>query len=495
MATRVQSMDVLPGEDEVRAVSNVAEAVRLLRVPATIWEAFLEQVGNPGQELRVLAALPAHIVVQAIGQAQAAGVGLSATEAAHVGLVWRVARMAVYLRKGGDIMTFEDVDPWVPKESPKLPAQAHGHGGKGNGLKEKVLKMSSLVDQTDESELMPPDLQTVHSWSQRYLQVMGDLPMEEEEPTDAQMAALDKRVNQLGQAPYVDMGVWLPFGRRALRNQKMRAFFPVGDGTFVAREFPGPQNFMQWQASWKVFKVAAISLDICSIASLLLYEKAIEKMTIQWPKNWGLIAHADDKARAERLERVRRQLVVDSKNSKNVPTDFTEEKPWSVVFRLVSQDETYWNDQVRHPATAWLASGSRGAPMASSEALALAHFPGLSEGHETEGGSGDKDERRRQANRDKRAAKKRRAQAEREELAKWRSIPASGKGSGSGGKGKSKMQGKDQTGEEICFSWAKNNGPCAGLTPGAECRSKVKRAHKCQLCLSPGHTNEQCPKK
>ena len=68
MATRVQSMDVLPGEDEVRAVSNVAEAVRLLRVPATIWEAFSEQVGNPGQELRVLAALPAHIVVQAIGQ-------------------------------------------------------------------------------------------------------------------------------------------------------------------------------------------------------------------------------------------------------------------------------------------------------------------------------------------------------------------------------------------------------------------------------------------
>jgi hypothetical protein len=488
-------MDVLPSVDEVQDVSTVSDVTRLLRVPATIWEAFLEQVGNPGQDLRVVAALPAHIVVQGIGQAQAAGVGLSAIEAAHVGLVWRVARMVMFLKRGGDITNFEDVDPWVPKDTSKFPGQAQGHAPKGSGLKEKVLKMSTLLDQTDESELMPPDLQTVHSWSPRYLQIMGDHPMEEEEPTDAQMAALDKRVNQLGQAPYVDMGVWLPFGRRALRNQKMRAFFPVGDGTFVAREFPGPQNFLQWQTSWKVFKVAAISLDICSIASLLLYEKAIEKMTVQWPRNWGLIAHADDKARAERLERVRRQLAMDVGNNKSVPADYNEDKPWSVVFRLVAQDEGYWNDQVRHPATAWLASGSKGAPMASSEALALAHFPGLAEGQEPEVASNDKDERRRQANRDKRAAKKRRAQSDREELAKWRSTPSSGKGAGSGGKGKSKMQGKDQSGEEICFSWAKDNGPCSGLSPGSECKAKVKRAHKCQICLSPGHNNAQCPKK
>ena len=40
--------------------------------------------------------------------------------------------------------------------------------------------------------------------------------------------------NELGQAPYVEMGgVWLPFGRRALKNQKLRSFLPVGDGTFV----------------------------------------------------------------------------------------------------------------------------------------------------------------------------------------------------------------------------------------------------------------------
>ena len=68
--------------------------------------------------------------------------------------------------------------------------------------------MANLLDQADDSELLPPDVQTVHNWNQRYFQLMGDVP-QEEEPTDAQLAALDKRVNQMGQAPYVEMGVWL----------------------------------------------------------------------------------------------------------------------------------------------------------------------------------------------------------------------------------------------------------------------------------------------
>ena len=490
-------MSILPAGEEVRALQDIAGAARLLRLPPTLWDAFTEQVGNPGQDLRVLAALPAHVVVHAIGQAQLAGHGLSAVEAAHVGLMWRVSRFHLYLLKGGAAEDFVDVDPWEPDASNRPQVGVPAQGSKGSGLKEKVLKMSNLLDQTDDSELMPPDLQTVHSWSQRYLQLMGDFPNEEEEePTDAQMAALDKRVNQMGQAPYVDMGVWLPFGRRALKNQKLRSFFPVGDGTYVARDFPGPQNFLQWQASWKVFRVAAISLDICSLASLMTYEKVIEKLTVQWPKNWNLIAHADDKARAERLERLRRGLVIDLKEGKVIPSDFTESKPWSACFRLLAQDEAFWSEQVRHPATSWLAAGGRGVPMASAEALASAHFPGLDEGHELETtGSGDKDDRRRQANRDKRIAKRKRLQADREELNRWRSSSSHGKGSGSGSKGKGKGAGRDQAGDEICFSWAKNNGPCAGLSPGSECKSKVKRTHKCMLCFSPGHTNEQCHKK
>ena len=91
---------------------------------------------------------------------------------------------------------------------------------------------------------------------------MGGPPEEEEEPTSAQVAGLHKRVVLLKQAPYVDFGVWVPFGRRALKLQKFRVYTPLGDGSFLMREMPGPQNFQQWQACWKVFKTASLMLGI-----------------------------------------------------------------------------------------------------------------------------------------------------------------------------------------------------------------------------------------
>ena len=107
-------------------------------LPPMLWDAFLEQVGNPGNDLRVLAALPPHVVVQGLGQPQVAGQGLSAVEAAHVGLVWRVARKALHLHKGGTAENFVDLDPWEPV-STNIQGQGAGPVG-GSGLKEKSLK-------------------------------------------------------------------------------------------------------------------------------------------------------------------------------------------------------------------------------------------------------------------------------------------------------------------------------------------------------------------
>ena len=101
-------------------------------------------------------ALPPHVIVQGLGQAQAAGQGLSAVEAAHVGLVWRVARLALHLQKGGTEATFVDLDPWESRSSDQGQGAGQASAPKPSGLKEKVLKMSALVGQTDESELMPP---------------------------------------------------------------------------------------------------------------------------------------------------------------------------------------------------------------------------------------------------------------------------------------------------------------------------------------------------
>ena len=64
-----------------------------------------------------------------------------------------------------------------------------------------------------------------------------------------------------------------------------------------------------------------------------------------------------------------------------------------------------------------------------------------------------------------------------------KSSQASSKGFRREFKGKGKGQGKDQTGKEICFSWAKDQGACTGLSPGSECKGKVKRVHKCMHLL------------
>ena len=151
-----------------------------------------------------------------------------------------------------------------------------------------------------------------------YVAVMGAPPLEEGEPNEAQLSPLNRRVNVLKQAPYADFGVWLPFARRTQKAQRFGAYLPVGDGTYVLKEMPGPRNLLQWLPSWKVYK-ACIMLDVVSLA-LQLYEKTIERLVLLWPKCWHLVVLADDKARAERLEKIRRRFIRDEDGGRAVPS-------------------------------------------------------------------------------------------------------------------------------------------------------------------------------
>ena len=402
-----------------------------------------------------------------------------------------MSRKTVFLQNGGLEEDFIDVEPWTKPAQGQVAEPAADDGApKGSGVKEHVLKMASLLDQSDESELMPPGREKVQEWVQRYITVMGAPPEEEEEATDAQLAALYKRTIVLKQAPYCDFSVWTPYGRRALRSQKFRTFAPLGNGEFLMKELPGPQNFLQWLASWRVLKVAAISLNIASLSSLQQYEKCVERLTLHWPQTWGLIAQAEDKGRAEKLEKIRRGLVADELAGKAMPAEWDAENPWSLCLKMLSKDEAFWSEQVRHPASAWLAAGGRGAPLAPAETIAATHLPGGSDVLET---SKEDVDRKRQSNKDRRAARKKRLRDDREELQRFRTSPSSH--GQAAGKGSSKGKSKDKGGAEICYSWAQGKGPCAEVHVGGECKGKIKRAHKCQHCLSPGHKNDACPQK
>ena len=484
-------MALFPAWANLNGIADVPAARRHFGVEDAVWTAWIAQVGDPGNDLRLLAALP-RTALQ--GGCQTAtlpgGQGFSAIQATQVGLLWRLARRVVAFRAGISADEFQDDDPW---ESPRDGATTGGPApGVPATVKDKVLKMSALIDQADESELIPPTADEVDGWLQNYVNVMGAPPEEEEEPTAAQLAALRKKI-QTGGAPYTDFGVWQPYERRATKTQKFRTFVPLGDGSFLQKELPGPSNFQQWLYSWRVFKAAALMLGVISLAALQAYEKHIEKLTSQWPLVWGLIAKADDTARAEKLDKIKRKILVDVGNGGQAPLDWDATAPWSCCFKMLVQDEKWWTEQVRNPAVAWTASGGRGAPMAPADNVTRAHFPGV---HDSPTEVPEVNDRKRQANRDKRLAKKVRFQREREELNRLRS----GNGGRSsetelqgGGKPKGKGKNKDQSGEEICFSFASGKGPCGKLSPGSACLGKVKRVHKCQICLSPNHRNGECP--
>ena len=131
------------------------------------------------------------------------------------------------------------------------------------------------------------------------------------------------------------------------------------NGEYLVKELPGPENFVQWISSWRVFCVACIMLNIATQAALHIYEKNIEKLTRLWPTAWHLIVLADDKCRAEHLERVRRRATQDLLRGLPAHLDWNAERPWSCCFRLAALDTAFWDAQVRHPAAAWMASGGR----------------------------------------------------------------------------------------------------------------------------------------
>ena len=237
---------VLVSQTDAGAIMTVPDLLNALVVPDEVWAAFVHVAGDPGKDIRLVAAMPHWVIPQIVGSAVLpSGDRLTPIQAAQVGLVWRNARWVIHLRGGGDASRFVDNDPWTMPSSGG-PPDGSGHGettttsrptarGSSSRSKENLLKMANLVDQTDESETRLPDALKLNEWTQRYIVVMGAPPQEEEGPTDAQLAALHRRVAVQKQQPYVDFS-------RVLKNQKSRAFMPIGDGSFVMKELPGPQN-------------------------------------------------------------------------------------------------------------------------------------------------------------------------------------------------------------------------------------------------------------
>ena len=72
---------------------------------------------------------------------------------------------------------------------------------------------------------------------------------------------------------YADFAVWGPYNDRTRRNNKFRTFVADGLSSYRQIELPGPENWLAWKASWRVFRVALIGMQLVSFGTLERYEK------------------------------------------------------------------------------------------------------------------------------------------------------------------------------------------------------------------------------
>ena len=231
-----------------------------------------------------------------------------------------------------------------------------------------------------------------------------------------------------------------------------------------------------------------------TVAALEIYQESFRKLVNSLPECWHLCAVAEDRCRAEHFPRLRR--VLRDKHAKGLAPDYDESLPWISVMQAAAEDDRFWDEQVRRPATLFLArGGQRGQKRLSSQALeGPDQNPNGNSGNVGNGNNGGKSKRQKKLEKKIQAeARKLNAQSSNESGGSGHSNSSGsqgGKGGGQKGGGKGNHPRKDgqgrylttREGSQICFAF--NLKKCTAPCPNG-------RAHVCQYCLQ-GHRSEEC---
>lgn len=479
---------VLPTDAELAAITTLTEARQWVGLSQEAWDAFNTGLGTLAS-LRLLSNLSGSALRTALGTTRIAVAGgadreLTPVETIQVALMWRVSRQAYALG---------DLDPLADP----TPTAAATPVGAAAPVSTKKVKTAHVLDQLDESEVLQFTQNELDQAYRNHVEITGSDPPEDSEPTPEQVAALFAKVISRGESPYADFSVLTPFGRRAQRQMKARAWTLQQDGTFRALEIPGPPSFEAWSACWRVYRAALYMLRypgvapaaprrVVSTACLEEYYERILKLNMEFPEAWHLIVQAEDRCRSEYFERYRRQLVKATAEGRlPMGLDFDGTAPWIGVFCFAARNNSFWDEQVVRPAQNFIARGGKhmsaekasnaNIPEAAREALENVTAASSDAAHPPPPapfGQGVS----RQAKRRRRDKEKSKASSP---ATTGRKLTPYMKQNG--------LYVTNADGVEICFRNAK--GPL-GSCP-EPCRDQ--RDHCCQICLGR-HPNAQCPR-
>jgi hypothetical protein len=350
-------------------------------------------------------------------------------------------------------------------------------------LEVRKIKVSNLIDPSDETEVPAASSDQLKAWYENYKALKHGEPLIEKEPSPDQVAALHLRVVTLSMEPYADFSLLTPYGRRVAKTLRHRSWIMQEDGSYRPMEVPGPESYVVWNACFKVYEVILLMLRfpadvekstaetlVVTPSAIEAYHEAFGALVREHPECWHLCQRAEDRCRAEHFPRLARRISEDK----------GREATWSEVFKAAAEDDRYWDREVRRPALTFLARGRRGAVPDGGEPAEKT----------TDGGS----RRKRQRSKQRSVGRVPSGRYER---------PASGdkkKFKKAGDKGRSDKKDdhprKDRDGrfvttregKQICFSFANGERDA--------CRDPCSRGmtHVCQNCLQP-HSNAACPKR
>eukprot|EP00435_Cladocopium_sp_Y103_P052243 s2443_g16.t1 len=339
----------------------------------------------------------------------------------------------------------------------------------GSSTQSRKIKLSSVVSQVDDSEILVAEEKEILKCYGRYEQVFGtgERPAKDCEPTAEQLSSLIHLIGA-GQPPYVDFSVFGPFGHRMMKRIKLSGYNIERDGTLKMVELYGPNNLGAWLQSYNVLLTCLVMVDAVDLGHLQKYKSHIERMAERYgPRVWSVIYQADVRCRLEQMERLKRKLKSehDQATSSGGTTDYDDKRPWNMVWARAVSDEGFWREEVVEPCMLILTKITSPGEVLDGDAK-VASAPASSSGQREVTPAparmtAEKAIRPRNANRT--------------------------------GRVHNIQDGKythNRTGYAICAGY--NSGQCTASTQGIWCSQQWDTVHQCDRCLG-AHPSSRCP--
>ena len=255
---------------------------------------------------------------------------LTAVEAIQVGMTYRACHRLVHLMAGGSQSTWKDPGLWAATSSTSSTAlEGTTSQGSPGSTPERKMKLSQVADQGDESEFVVLPEARKAKYYTKYVAKVGGMPADLEDPTVEQISPIVRKVFTLGQPPYCDFAVWVPFAK------PHQSFVVQDDGSFLAKMVPGPASFTHWQASYRVLRTTLVMTEVVSLANLMEWEALVERLNRQHPGCWGLIAAAEDRARGEYMSKTLAKVRLEIDQGATPPLGWNVDEPWDDIWGVV----------------------------------------------------------------------------------------------------------------------------------------------------------------